>query len=148
MSSVYHPLKQSPFGGYAFFKLLVLLLAIFCNVVIVDIKFFIIPRCVPDNERAYALGLQWIFLSLLGSLPGPVLFGIFIDKSCDLWEKTCHGTGNCLQYNNVKLSYMLCGATALFQGKSYMTFITCVLKDLIETFLFKAMFHCQAFKYP
>ena len=103
-------------------------------------QFFTTPRCVPDNERAYALGLQWIFLSLLGSLPGPVLFGIFIDKSCDLWEKTCHGTGNCLQYNNVKLSYMLCGATALFQGKSCMTFITCILKDLIEAFPFKAKF--------
>ena len=56
-------------------------------------------------------------MSLLGSMPGPVLFGIFIDKSCDLWEKTCSGTGNCLQYNNVYLSYMLCGATCLFQGE-------------------------------
>jgi len=75
----------------------------------------VVMRCVPDNERAYALGVQWIFMSLLGSMPGPVLFGIFIDKSCDLWEKTCSGTGNCLQYDNVSLSYMLCGATCLFQ---------------------------------
>ena len=48
-----------------------------------------------------------------------MLFGLFIDKSCDLWEKTCSGTGNCLQYNNIKLSYMLFGATCLFQGRSF-----------------------------
>lgn len=86
-------------------------------------------RCVPDNERAYALGVQWIFLSLLGSMPGPVLFGIFIDKSCALWEKTCSGIGNCLQYDNVYLSYMLCGATCLFQGQSNYIFSYVILLE-------------------
>ena len=78
--------------------------------------FSLTTRCVPDNERAYALGVQWIVLTLLGAIPGPVLFGIFIDKTCDLWETTCHGQGNCLVYNNKKLSYRLAAAIFVFEG--------------------------------
>ena len=52
-------------------------------------------------------------------MPGPVLFGIFIDKTCDLWETTCKGDGNCLVYDNKTLSYELAGAILIFQGKSY-----------------------------
>lgn len=75
----------------------------------------VVMRCVPDNERAYALGVQWIFVTLLGAMPGPVLFGIFIDKTCDLWQTTCKGRGSCLVYDNKILSYELAGAILLFQ---------------------------------
>ncbi|XP_065641204.1 solute carrier organic anion transporter family member 4C1 [Hydra vulgaris] len=67
----------------------------------------VVMRCVPDNERAYALGVQWIFLTLLGAIPGPLLFGIFIDKSCNMWETNCSKAGNCILYDNVTLSYQL-----------------------------------------
>lgn len=82
-------------------------------------------RCVPDNERAYALGIQWIVLTLLGAIPGPVLFGIFIDKSCGLWESTCHGQGNCLVYDNEQLSYSLAYVIFIFQGKLFTWFKEC-----------------------
>jgi len=75
----------------------------------------VVMRCVPDNERAYALGVQWIILTLLGSMPGPVLFGVFIDRTCELWETTCHGKGNCLFYDNETLSFRLAAAIFLFQ---------------------------------
>ena len=60
--------------------------------------------------------MQWIVLTLLGAIPGPVLFGIFIDKTCDLWESTCQGQGNCLVYDNKKLSYQLAAAIFIFEG--------------------------------
>jgi len=61
--------------------------------------------------------VQWIILTLLGAIPGPVLFGIFIDKTCDLWEETCHGgKGNCLAYDNETLSYRLASAIFIFEG--------------------------------
>lgn len=75
----------------------------------------VVLRCVPDNQRTYALGLQWLFLSMFGSLPGPVIFGAFIDKTCILWEETCSGRGSCLEYNNELLSYLLVAAGLFFQ---------------------------------
>lgn len=81
--------------------------------------FIAITRCVPDNQRTYALGLQWLFLCVFGSMPGPVLFGAFIDKTCVLWEETCSGKGSCLEYNNELLSYLLVAAGLFFQGKHF-----------------------------
>lgn len=75
----------------------------------------VVLRCVPDNQRTYALGLQWLFLCVFGSMPGPVIFGAFIDKTCILWEETCSGRGSCLEYNNELLSYLLVAAGLFFQ---------------------------------
>ncbi|XP_078358479.1 solute carrier organic anion transporter family member 4A1-like [Oculina patagonica] len=75
----------------------------------------VVLRCVPDNQRTYALGLQWLFLCMFGSMPGPVIFGAFIDKTCILWEETCNGQGSCLEYNNELLSYLLVAAGLFFQ---------------------------------
>lgn len=75
----------------------------------------VVLRCVPDNQRTYALGLQWLFLCMFGSMPGPVVFGAFIDKTCILWEETCSGRGSCLEYNNELLSYLLVAAGLFFQ---------------------------------
>ena len=46
-------------------------------------------RCVQEHERSLALGLQNIFIRLLGTIPGPVMFGYFIDNTCNLWNKSC-----------------------------------------------------------
>ena len=52
-------------------------------------------------------------------MPGPVLFGVFIDRTCELWETTCQGQGNCLVYDNKILSYRLAAAILLFQGMEF-----------------------------
>ena len=54
---------------------------------------------------------------MFGSMPGPVIFGAFIDKTCILWEETCSGRGSCLEYNNELLSYLLVAAGLFFQGE-------------------------------
>ena len=46
-------------------------------------------RCVEEKERSLAIGLQNIVGRLLGSLPGPILFGYFIDKTCILKQESC-----------------------------------------------------------
>lgn len=83
----------------------------------IHLNFLLFSRCVPDNQRTYALGLQWLFLCMFGSMPGPVIFGAFIDKTCILWEETCNGRGSCLEYNNELLSYLLVAAGLFFQSK-------------------------------
>ena len=46
-------------------------------------------RCVKDKERSLAVGLQTMAIRLLGSIPGPVLFGYFIDRTCIQWDSSC-----------------------------------------------------------
>ena len=37
---------------------------------------------------------------MLGSVPGPILFGFVLDKSCLLWDRHCDQTaGSCLYYD-------------------------------------------------
>ena len=37
-------------------------------------------RSVSENQRALALGAQFLFLRILGSIPGPVIVGSLIDN--------------------------------------------------------------------
>ncbi|XP_050346864.1 solute carrier organic anion transporter family member 4A1 [Nymphalis io] len=60
-------------------------------------------RCVREEQRSFALGLQWIVVRLLGTIPAPLLFGFLIDRACRLWA-----AGACALYDNVHMSrYML-----------------------------------------
>nr|DBA23381.1 TPA: hypothetical protein GDO54_014297 [Pyxicephalus adspersus] len=69
-----------------------------------------ILRCVPDKQRSFALGVQWSLIRLLGSIPGPIIFGVVIDSSCILWNlNDCKVKGACWTYNNVGISYKLIG---------------------------------------
>ncbi|KAM5192159.1 solute carrier organic anion transporter family member 4C1 [Mantella aurantiaca] len=72
-----------------------------------------ILRCVPDKQRSFALGVQWSFIRLLGSIPGPILFGVVIDSSCILWNlNDCGVKGACWTYDNSSISYKLIGISA------------------------------------
>ncbi|XP_044131909.1 solute carrier organic anion transporter family member 4C1 [Bufo gargarizans] len=72
-----------------------------------------ILRCVPDKQRSFALGVQWTFIRLLGSIPGPIVFGVVIDSSCILWNlNECGTQGACWTYNNTGISYKLIGISA------------------------------------
>uniref|UniRef100_A0A8C5M0G3 Solute carrier organic anion transporter family member n=1 Tax=Leptobrachium leishanense TaxID=445787 RepID=A0A8C5M0G3_9ANUR len=67
-----------------------------------------IIRCVPDKQRSFALGVQWLFIRLLGSIPGPISFGALIDSSCLLWNvNECGRKGACWTYDNPDTSMKL-----------------------------------------
>ncbi|XP_014001453.1 solute carrier organic anion transporter family member 4A1 [Salmo salar] len=61
-------------------------------------------RCVPDNQRSFGLGIQWIVVRSLGGIPGPIAFGSVIDISCLLWENQCGEQGSCHLYQNSAMS--------------------------------------------
>uniref|UniRef100_A0A8D3AGU4 Solute carrier organic anion transporter family member n=1 Tax=Scophthalmus maximus TaxID=52904 RepID=A0A8D3AGU4_SCOMX len=61
-------------------------------------------RCVPDSQRSFALGIQWIVVRALGSIPGPIIFGSMIDTSCILWQDQCGEQGSCSLYQNSAMS--------------------------------------------
>lgn len=67
-------------------------------------------RCVQDEQRSFALGIQWIKVRLLGTIPAPMIFGLLIDETCVLWRQDpCDGDGgSCIAYDNLSMSrYML-----------------------------------------
>ncbi|XP_078070846.1 solute carrier organic anion transporter family member 4C1-like [Mustelus asterias] len=65
-------------------------------------------RCVPDKQRSFALGIQWLFVRILGTIPGPILFGTVIDISCVLWnEDACGQKGACWTYDNLKMASLI-----------------------------------------
>ncbi|KAM9730396.1 solute carrier organic anion transporter family member 4C1 isoform 2-T2 [Dama dama] len=67
-----------------------------------------ILRCVNQRQRSLALGIQCTLLRLLGTIPGPIIFGSAIDSTCILWDiNECGNKGACWVYNNVKMAYML-----------------------------------------
>lgn len=75
-------------------------------------------RCVQEEQRSFALGIQWIKVRLLGTIPAPMIFGLLIDETCVLWQRDeCTGeAGGCIAYDNLYMSrYMLALA---FVGKS------------------------------
>ena len=88
----------------------------FVRVINAQLSYF---RCVPYNQRAYALGFQFIFQRCLGFLPGPILFGAIFDGTCLLWGKSCGKQGNCQFFEMNRLTDRL-GYTGLsFTGQFY-----------------------------
>lgn len=61
-------------------------------------------RCVPPNERSFALGIQLCATKCLGFIPGPILFGWLIDLSCLIWNTKCGEEGSCFFYDNQQMS--------------------------------------------
>jgi len=64
---------------------------------------------VQENEKALSYGVLSITFRLVGSIPGPVVFGTFLDRSCLQWESTCDDTGSCLLYDNYWMSIYIFG---------------------------------------
>lgn len=61
-------------------------------------------RCVAEDQRTFALGLQSSILRLVGFVPGPILFGTIVDSSCLFWQHECGQRGNCWLYDRSTLS--------------------------------------------
>ena len=63
-----------------------------------------LTRCVAEDQRTLALGVQSFFWRMFGSIPGPILFGVIFDSTCLFWQYDCGRRGNCWVYDNSALS--------------------------------------------
>ncbi|XP_033734181.1 solute carrier organic anion transporter family member 4A1-like isoform X2 [Pecten maximus] len=62
-------------------------------------------RCVDGDQKSFALGLQWLFLRLLGTIPGPLLVGAVLDGTCEIWtELPCTSSKFCMMYSLSRMS--------------------------------------------
>ncbi|KAI6231989.1 Solute carrier organic anion transporter family member [Aphelenchoides besseyi] len=66
----------------------------------------VVLRSVDYAERAFALGIQWILVRVIGTIPAPVLFGWLFDVSCIRQHfDPCSGEhGSCMLYQNKMLA--------------------------------------------
>ena len=73
----------------------------------------IVLRSVSEEERSFALGMQFVIFRLFGYIPAPILFGNLIDSSCLLWKSNCgESGGRCLMYDIEKFRYKYVGLCA------------------------------------
>lgn len=74
----------------------------------------IVLRSVSEEERSFALGMQFVIFRLFGYIPAPIVFGNLIDSSCLLWKSSCGETtgGRCLIYDIEKFRYKYVGLCA------------------------------------
>ncbi|VDN07111.1 unnamed protein product [Thelazia callipaeda] len=66
----------------------------------------VVLRTVDYAERSFALGIQWILVRVIGTIPAPVLFGWMFDVSCIRYNlDACSGKqGSCMLYQNKLLA--------------------------------------------
>ncbi|KAH8376525.1 hypothetical protein KR093_000020, partial [Drosophila rubida] len=73
----------------------------------------IVLRSVSEEERSFALGMQFVIFRLFGYIPAPILFGNLIDSTCLLWKSSCgEKGGRCLIYDIEKFRYKYVGLCA------------------------------------
>ena len=56
-------------------------------------------KSVKIEEKSMAVGVQTIVARLVGGIPGPILYGYFIDNTCILWQQ--NDCGEYLGYHRV-----------------------------------------------
>ncbi|XP_055871891.1 solute carrier organic anion transporter family member 2A1-like isoform X3 [Biomphalaria glabrata] len=82
-----------------FIFLALMFIAAFVTTLALMPTFIASVRSVQDREKPIAIGLSAFSSTLLGWLPGPIIFGALIDTSCIVWNKSCLSTGACLLYD-------------------------------------------------
>ncbi|XP_052765092.1 solute carrier organic anion transporter family member 4C1-like [Mya arenaria] len=71
-------------------------------------------RCIHEDHRTFSMGLKWLFIRLLGTVPGPVIFGAVTDTACLIWQDECGKPSSCWIYDNsvVSRNYFLIAIAA------------------------------------
>ena len=94
----------------------------------ITMTIFLSSRCVAEEQRTLALGVQSVSFRIFGSIPGPIVFGAILDSACIYWQRECGSQGNCWVYDNQQISFrLLFLAVSGLLANCVFTFLTWVL---------------------
>jgi len=91
----------------------------------VTIHASILLRCVADEQRTFALGIQSFLFRLFGNIPGPIVFGVVFDIACIFRNFTfpCGSSeatsGACWVYNSDVLSNFILAMVLIAMGLNF-----------------------------
>ncbi|KAL7647268.1 UNVERIFIED_CONTAM: hypothetical protein RMT77_002526 [Armadillidium vulgare] len=85
----------------------------------------IVLRSVDEEERSFALGVQFVIFRLIAYIPAPIMFGSVIDSTCLLWKTSCDGEkgGRCLLYDIEEFRYRYVGICTAIKVLSAVIFL-------------------------
>ncbi|XP_070533603.1 solute carrier organic anion transporter family member 5A1-like [Ptychodera flava] len=66
-------------------------------------------RSVGEDEKPFALGMQFVLFKAIAYVPAPMYYGQSIDDACMLWEKHCENVGACLEYDLERFRFVYIG---------------------------------------
>ncbi|XP_028408706.1 solute carrier organic anion transporter family member 4A1-like [Dendronephthya gigantea] len=83
----------------------------------------VVLRCVPEDKRAFAMGIQYIMAKAIALIPGPIIFGHLLDLCCRLWQDLCDQRGRCFDYDVDLAGRNICIFGAISMGISSVFFV-------------------------
>lgn len=88
-----------------------------CCVIVPALK--CVLHSVQPRHRAFSLGFRSTMTKTFGYLPGTLLFGAIIDRTCKTWiRETCGIKYQCKHYNNKKMAISLALLGCIFRTLS------------------------------
>lgn len=90
-------------------------------------SYMMILRTVAVEDKSFAVGVQYMLFRVLAFMPGPVLYGSVIDKTCILWGNKCSKQTSCLYYNLDNFRQRFLGLQVVFVCGGLLCFLLTIV---------------------
>lgn len=103
---------DAPCASYtAFIYLGSAFLSLFFGFLSTPASMLALNRSVAPEHLSLAYGIRNLLFRTIGTIPGPIMYGIVIDSACTVWQRGCDGGyGSCWEYNTTQLVYSVTAA--------------------------------------